>query len=402
MSANLTLTADGLNTVYAHKLGLPATWWRGYLPDPFDIEADQFTPGLITSLLGLNSIRLVGVPALDVEREHQKALVSALDFDSNTPPAVVIDAVFSSLAASLSNDVGMVLRDDPNTGESIVVAANHGLQSYHHSMPQTIFVADALGDIVSQIQGRGVHGGLDTAGLLGERGGKAFASVKLLEYSVDPDGIDDTIEVWATFVDSCDMSSRAVMYVSSVRPVCQNTVSYGMAKAFDMVSFRHSSGMPAAMAAGLTEMAQANIGQAATIAAHTNRLLTVSADDAWSIAFNELAPISPDQTSAQNDSSRGFRERLRELAETDPTNFPTTGVNAWGVINTLTGNVRNHREPKRRAVAAAKNADGVMTTESVALWRGQQADAARLTGQADSETKRVMAAVARIGELVSA
>lgn len=371
---------------------------------------EEITREVLERVCGFGTYRLVpsvSVPSAD--ELTQLGLNAAMD-----SPAAAVDAIVGAI--TYSDTVGQVVRTDMN-GRDVVVGGGHGLNSYTLTMDQLPDIALLFAQVVrDHYENRGEHdmsqvGRIESAGLIGERGQRGFISIGLPSVVVDPGGIGLALKNYATATDTADRSGLLDVIVSAIMAVCDNTVRAALAArdASLSLSLRHTSGMAAKMAAGFVEIAESSVAQAAAYAVQCEKLLSAPVtDDLWNVAMSQLSKaydlngLKSTATKQQQQSANGLAMELRQLAEEDPTNFGATGANALGVVQTLTGYVRNHREPNTRAVADAKDESGNLTADSVAAWRSSQADLFRTTGEADAETNRYLAAASAVTDAVLA
>lgn len=387
-----------------------APWWEAMNDYGRAIRVDMSTMegrADAATYLGLDTYRKVGAVAIDADAIRSALLVAGL---TDPTPEAMADAAADYVAARTSDRVFQTVATVPETGVDFIVGAGMS-DGYTLTMGDTMellrWYAEILAARAEQISDERFIGNESrmVSAVLMRNGTQFCGSIELPTVMVDPNGLADAHRFYAGVADSADRTMNLRLGVSGVRQVCSNTAAAAWGSRDKQLSraLRHSSGMSPKLAATFTELADATIADAAAYAVRAERLLTVSDDSQtdrlWRVAMSKLTPgvftpegINPSAKPAKRDQANGLMGRLRELAETDETNYPTTGRNAYGIVQTLTGFPRNHAEPERRSVADAKNADGELTDDSIAAWRASLADIHRATGEGDAMTQRFMTA----------
>jgi hypothetical protein len=190
---------------------------------------------------------------------------------------------------------------------------------------QPIDALDALRELVVNVGGEP-----STAGLLGE-GTRFFASAKIKDFSLDL-GEGDSVDRYVMVAFGFDGSLSRNYVVSSIRPVCSNTVSMSLAKREDSNSRRvrnTSMTFNERNETALVEMADI----IRTIAQDNDRIVRMvetrsKADDLAMVAKALFG---------ESKQAKKIAQEVEELSVTAPgQNLATAQDNLWGIHNAYT------------------------------------------------------------------
>ncbi|AOZ63767.1 hypothetical protein SEA_WEASELS2_189 [Rhodococcus phage Weasels2] len=174
----------------------------------------------------------------------------------------------------------------------------------------------------------------ETAGST-EDGTVVFMSMALdSSIVIDEFGVNETIESYLVVRNSHNASSQLTAAVTNIRPVCKNTLDWGLSQAARKVNIRHTSSMQERMI-----MAKETLD----LAAHYNEEFQVSAENLFQVPvtnaekFDIFATVypEPDEDGSKLSLTR-WNNKMDDLEAiwNSDTIDPIRGT-AWGVLNTL-------------------------------------------------------------------
>lgn len=173
----------------------------------------------------------------------------------------------------------------------------------------------------------------DTMGVI--RDGRVFfAYLRLPSLKVDPEGINDRINQGLVVATSHDGTMANTIGFSSVRVVCQNTLSMALGNLAQRISVKHTANAEdriKAAAAGLSMYVKAQ----QRMAVEAERMLQVPGSQALNAVLAKHWPaIKADDASKASVTKRdNVRGDIVRLYLEGPNNRLVTGDNGWGVYN---------------------------------------------------------------------
>ena len=185
------------------------------------------------------------------------------------------------------------------------------------------------------------HGQIETAGALGI-GEKVFMMARFPEVSEIVKG--DMMEQFLLVSTSHDGSSNIEVMTTSVRVVCQNTLTAALKSATNRVKIRHTSNWE-----GKMYEAEKTIKESrkywAEMEAACKHLAATSVTRVEVGAFMDA--MFPIKETAKTRTTENIREKVWELMETGMgTEIPGVKGTAWGVLNAYTEYLDHHKTVK--------------------------------------------------------
>lgn len=173
----------------------------------------------------------------------------------------------------------------------------------------------------------------DTMGVI--RDGRVFfAYLRLPSLKVDPEGINDRINQGLVVATSHDGTMQNTLGFSSVRVVCQNTLSMALGGLTQKIGVKHTANSEErikAAAAGLSMYAAAQ----KRMAVEAERMLQVPGSAALNAVLAKHWPAvkADDASKAAVTKRDNVRGDIVRLYQDGPHNRAVTGDNGWGVYN---------------------------------------------------------------------
>lgn len=208
---------------------------------------------------------------------------------------------------------------------------------------------------------KGAH--YESAGILGA--GERFWVLARVPYSINIEGTNDTTECYMLFESSHDGTKSATAKLTTVRVVCQNTLSMALNGSGEMVKIRHSSNGTAKLEAAKKMLS----GTAQTVSSLSDKL-NILAKRIVSKEIN-LKIMSELFGSDWNDSPRK-RDQIQTIARLYASNdhnaIPEIKGTAYNLLNAVT-EYSDHFKPVRQTAGKAGMSDNQIRKEG-ALFGG--------------------------------
>lgn len=175
----------------------------------------------------------------------------------------------------------------------------------------------------------------DTMGVI--RDGRVFfAYLRLPSLRVDPNGINDKINQGLVVSTSHDGTLANTIGFSSVRVVCQNTLSMALSGIQQKISVKHTATAEErikAAAQGLSMYVKAN----AAMAKAAEKMLTVPGTKALNAVLAQHYPslANTDAAPAAITKRDNVRDAIVRQYMHSPNNRQAVGANGWGVYNAV-------------------------------------------------------------------
>lgn len=240
---------------------------------------------------------------------------------------------------------------DPDTLDETYLAVVGHRYRIIQPAEQAAFIDEMLG------QAGGLK--LETAGSL--NGGRVmFMSLLIPENIVlDPEGRADIIKPYLSVRMTHDGTSRNRLYVSPVRPVCKNTLDWGMKHATGEIAIGHTSN-------ALERIKEARQALGMTVAYYkefeveANELIQAElSNDAFERFLAEWHPLDQDAKDLEIRRVEARRDEAREIYYTSATTKNVRGT-AWGALQALEEQLE-HFAPVRPAKTLLEEVGGVKT-----------------------------------------
>jgi phage/plasmid-like protein (TIGR03299 family) len=173
----------------------------------------------------------------------------------------------------------------------------------------------------------------DTMGVI--RDGRVFfAYLRLPSLRVDPSGINDKINQGLVVATSHDGTMQNTIGFSSVRVVCQNTLSMALGGLTQKIGVKHTANAEdriKAAAAGLSMYINAQ----QRMTAEAERMMQVKGSDALNAVLKKHWPaiVADDASKTAVTKRDNVRGTIVRLYQDGPNNRQVTGDNGWGVYN---------------------------------------------------------------------
>lgn len=205
-----------------------------------------------------------------------------------------------------------------------------GIVKGRYTVTQNADLAAVAQEIVGQGKGDATW---DTMGVI--RDGRVFFGyLRLPTLKVDPEGINDRITQGLVVSTSHDGTMQHTIGFSSVRVVCQNTLSMALGGLVQRIGVKHTANAEdriRAAAAGLSMYVKAND----RMRVEAERMLTVPGDVALNAVLKRHYPSleQADVSKAAKTKRDNVRGDIVRLYLEGPNNRQVTGHNGWGVYN---------------------------------------------------------------------
>lgn len=206
---------------------------------------------------------------------------------------------------------------------------------------------------------------VDTCGVL-HSGRGFFASIDLGAIIVDPAGVNDSIERYLLVHNGHDGKTAITFANTSVRAVCQNTVTLGVESAKRVFTARHTRNADRAIEQA-NEVLNISNDWAKNFAATAERLLAIpvtAGSRALDGALNNAFPLEVGATERQKKNRDNVLSLVRGIYEND-NNAKGYGYNAWSVLNAVGEYLDHYRDASKdeRALASMDNNSWVTRTK---------------------------------------
>jgi phage/plasmid-like protein (TIGR03299 family) len=242
-------------------------------------------------------------------------------------------------------DKRLVIRRHPVTGRTSYVGTVGDRYQVH-----TVRELDALNQALLD---QGIT--IETYGLLGERGQRAFLTYKL-PATVTVGG-NDVSNMYLFTSTSFDGSTATQLRTTAIRVVCANTYAFADATATNRASVRHSSVLKGQVQA-VRDQLEVAFEQAGELQALADRLVAtpmrpMDVDD----FLAELFPVPQDAKTTRGETiALNKRSAVADLLDA-PTNAPWKGT-AWGALNAVTEWADHHAPARSDGLRALRALDG--------------------------------------------
>ncbi len=189
-------------------------------------------------------------------------------------------------------------------------------------------------------------GRFDTAGSI-KFGTKVFMSMALdSEMTIDENGVNEKINNYLVVFNSHDGSSGLTAMVTNIRPVCTNTLDWGLKHATQKFTIRHTKSMEERMklAKKTLDLAQ---NYNTKFKEDATQLFQESVTDQEFLGMIQLAYPMPDQEKKGNVTRwLGKIDSLQKIWVSDTIEGAGIKNTAWGVLQTLTEDAQWNRNIK--------------------------------------------------------
>jgi phage/plasmid-like protein (TIGR03299 family) len=206
---------------------------------------------------------------------------------------------------------------------------------------------------------------VDTAGVLHDGKG-FFASLDLGAIVVDPAGVNDQIARYLLVRNGHDGKTAITFANTSIRAVCQNTVTLGIESARRVFTARHTRNADRAIEQANEVLAISN-EWANNFAATAERLLAVKVPARTQVldkVLNTAFPMEPNSTERQRKNRDDVLSLVRAIYENE-NNAKNYGYNGWSIYNAIGEYLDHYRDASRdeRALASMDNNSWVTRTK---------------------------------------
>ncbi len=206
---------------------------------------------------------------------------------------------------------------------------------------------------------------VDTAGVL-HNGKGFFASIDMGALVVDPNGVNDNIERYLLVRNGHDGKTAITFANTSIRAVCQNTVTLGVQEAKRVFTARHTRNVERAIeqanevlnisnhwAKNFTKMAESML--AISVPSGSSRLEKI---------IDNAFPLETGSTERQKKNRDEVVTLVRAIYE-NSNNAKGYGYNGWSVYNAIGEYLDHYRDASRdeRALASMDNNSWVTRTK---------------------------------------
>lgn len=191
-----------------------------------------------------------------------------------------------------------------------------------------------LAEIAQEIVGLGNGDAVwDTMGVIRD-GAVFFAYLRLPTLTIDPSGINDRITQGLVVSTSHDGTMANTIGFSSVRVVCQNTLSMALKGLTQKVSVKHTRNAEdriKAAAAGLSMYVDCR----QALATQATEMLRVNGEKALKIVLDKVWPLEDGMPDATRTKRSNVRGSIRNLYMNGDNNVRRVGENGWAAYNAV-------------------------------------------------------------------
>jgi phage/plasmid-like protein (TIGR03299 family) len=192
-----------------------------------------------------------------------------------------------------------------------------------------------LAEIAQTIVGLGGGDAVwDTMGVIRD-GAVFFAYLRLPSLKVDPNGINDRINQGLVVATSHDGTMANTIGYSSVRVVCQNTLSMALKGLTQRISVKHTRNAEDRIKTAAASLSM-YVDCRKAYAAEAERMLQVAdGDKALKLVLDQVWPIKDDMGDAAKTKRSNVRGSIRRLYNDGPNNVAVCGRNGWAAYNAV-------------------------------------------------------------------
>jgi len=216
------------------------------------------------------------------------------------------------------------------TGGAQPEAKALGIVKTRYEVQQNRELAEIAQEIVGLSNGDAAW---DTMGVIRD-GAVFFAYLRLPSVKVDPNGINDRINQGLVVSTSHDGSLANTIGYSSVRVVCQNTLSMALSGLTQKISVKHTRNAEErikAAAAGLSMYVDCR----KALAVQAEQMLAIPGEKALKFVLDQVWPIKDDMGDAAVTKRTNVRGSIRNLYANGDNNALLVGDNGWAAYNAV-------------------------------------------------------------------